>query len=103
MSMPPTAPAMPPNPTTEPTAFPGNRSEVVVNRLADQPWCAAAARLMRPTASLRLPAPGASTIGNTEVAQLNIAVLRAALGFQPRLISDPESHPPAMLPTLAAV
>ena len=44
-SMPPAAPAMPPMPVTEPTALRGNISEAVVKRLADQPWCAAAARL----------------------------------------------------------
>ena len=41
--MPPTAPAIPPKPTTDPTARRGNMSEVSVKRLADQPWCAAAA------------------------------------------------------------
>jgi len=35
MSMPPTAPAVPPMPTTEPTAARGNMSEGSVIRLAD--------------------------------------------------------------------
>ena len=50
MSMPPIAPAIPPRPTTEPTACRGNVSETSVNRFADQPWCAAAAMLIMPTA-----------------------------------------------------
>ena len=36
-------------PTTLPTATRGNMSDVVVNRLADQPWCAAIARLRMAT------------------------------------------------------
>ena len=43
ISMPPTAPAMPPKPTTEPTARRGNMSDENVKMFADQPWCAAAA------------------------------------------------------------
>ncbi len=53
---PPIAPAMPPMPTAEPTARRGNMSEVMVKRLADQPWCAAVARPIRPTAAQRLVA-----------------------------------------------
>ncbi len=48
---PPAAPAMPPMPMTEPTALRGNISDDVVKRLADQPWCAAVARLSRPMAT----------------------------------------------------
>src|ERR1017187_9926483 len=39
-----------------PTAARGNISEAVVNRLADQPWCAAMARLRMPTTTHMLPA-----------------------------------------------
>ncbi|MCY1496874.1 hypothetical protein D9M68_308260 [compost metagenome] len=49
--MPPSEPAIPPIPITEPTLVRGKLSVTVVNRLADQPWCAAAARLSRPTIS----------------------------------------------------
>ena len=63
--MPPTAPAMPPMPTTEPTARRGNMSEASVKMLADQPWCAAAARPTSSTATHRLDARDAKTIGTT--------------------------------------
>jgi hypothetical protein len=47
--MPPTAPAKPPSPTTEPTAWRGNVSDASVKRFADHPWCAAAAMLTNAT------------------------------------------------------
>ena len=40
-------------------------------------------------------------IGTTASAQTSMAVLRAALTLQPRLISADESQPPPMLPTSA--
>src|ERR1700693_6417886 len=92
------APAMPPMPTTEPTARRGNISDAVVNRFADHPWCAAAASPTRPTASQRLLTPETKTIGVTIRAQINIAVLRARLIVHPRLIRLEESQPPPMLP-----
>ena len=65
ISIPPTAPAKPPRPTTEPTAWRGNMSDVSVKRFADQPWWAEAARLderrPRPTESVAFDA---NTIGS---------------------------------------
>ena len=101
MSMPPTAPAMPPMPTTEPTARRGNMSEAVVKMLADQPWWADVASPTRATATHRLEAREANTIGTTHSAQMSIAVLRPAFTLQPRLMSDEDSQPPPMLPTSA--
>src|SRR5262245_35412858 len=100
--MPPTAPVMPPNPTTEPMAYRGNVSDVSVNRLADQPWCAAAARPTSDTASQRWPALDGKTMGATASADTSIAVLRARLTVHPRAMSDDDSQPPPMLPTSAA-
>ena len=77
--MPPTAPAIPPMPTTEPTAYRGNMSEAMVKMFADQPWCAAAARVTKATASHIEVAREAKTMGTTQSAQINMAVLRAAL------------------------
>src|SRR5688500_1918199 len=99
--MPPTAPAIPPRPTTDPTACRGNMSDAVVKRFADHPWCAAAAILTSATATQRLLAPDANTIGSTAAPQHSIASLRAPLIVHPRLISADDSHPPPMLPTSA--
>src|SRR5687767_13605206 len=99
--MPPIAPAIPPMPTTEPTAFRGNISDVSVKRFADQPWCAAAASDTKPTATQRLLARAANMIGTTDNAQMSMAVLRDAFTLQPRLISADEIQPPPMLPTSA--
>src|SRR5829696_7693818 len=101
ISIPPTAPAIPPRPTTEPTAFRGNMSDAVVKRLADHPWCAAAATLIRATATHILLAPDAKTIGTTASAQMSIAIFRPALTVQPRLINVDDSQPPPMLPISA--
>src|ERR1043166_9005602 len=101
MNMPPTAPAMPPIPTTDPTALRGNMSEVSVNRLADQPWWAAAAKLIMSTA-VHLPTPAAAkTTGTTHSAQINIAVLRALFDVQPFLIKCEDIQPPPTLPMSA--
>src|SRR5829696_5032413 len=101
MNIPPTAPAMPPSPTTEPTALRGNMSDAIVKRLADHPWCAAAARLTSATATQRLLAPDANTMGTTANAHASIATLRPAFTDHPRRINADESHPPPMLPTSA--
>src|SRR6185503_4797248 len=98
MNIPPTAPAMPPKPTTDPTARRGNMSEVSVKMLADQPWWAEAARATSPTATQRLEAREAKTIGTTATAQISIAVLRAAFTVHPRLMREEDSQPPPMLP-----
>src|SRR6195256_5539122 len=100
--MPPTAPAIPPMPTTEPTARRGNRSDVIVKTLADQPGCAEAANPMSATATQMFEVCETNTIGTTQSAQTNIAVLRAALIVHPRLISIDESQPPPTLPISAA-
>src|SRR5215813_6209108 len=100
MSNPPSAPNMPPNPTTEPTARLGNVSEARVNMLADQPWCPAAASPIKTTAVQRPDALAAKMMGTTAKAQMSMAVLRLRLMVQPRLIMADENHPPAMLPTV---
>src|SRR6185503_12891767 len=99
--MPPIAPAIPPMPTTDPTARRGNMSDVVVKRLHDQPWCAAAASPINTTATQRFDVCAANTIGTTASAQINIANFRPPLTVQPRLINDDESQPPPMLPMSA--
>src|SRR6478672_3682244 len=99
--MPPTAPAAPPRPTTEPTTCLGNVSETSVYRLADHPWWADAAKPTSATASHRSPAFEATAIGRTAMAQISMAVFRPALTDQPRLISADESQPPPMLPMSA--
>src|ERR1041384_3839362 len=99
--MPPIAPAMPPMPTTEPTARLGNRSDESVKRFADQPWCAAAARLTMPTATHICCVHAAKTTGTTHNAHPSIAVLRPALTLQPHLMSRPDNQPPPTLPTSA--
>src|SRR6516225_2173953 len=100
--MPPIAPHIPPNPTTEPTACFGNMSDASVNTLADQPWCAAAAMPTSITATHSCRAYAASGIGTTASAQTSMAVLRDRLTVHPRLIKDEDSHPPPMLPTVAS-
>ena len=49
--IPPTAPAMPPIPTTDATASLGNISEAIVKTLVAQAWCTAIARLNKATAT----------------------------------------------------
>src|SRR5512137_1009292 len=98
-SIPPTAPAIPPIPVTDPTARRGNISEPRVNIFADHPWCAAVARPIKATATHISEALHAKMIGTTHRAQTSMVVLRAALMLHPRLISRDESQPPAMLPT----
>src|SRR3954469_13109682 len=99
--MPPIAPAIPPRPTTDPTACRGNMSDASVKQFADHPWCAAVARLISATADHMLCTRAAATIGTTASAQVNIAVLRDALTLHPRLINVDDSQPPPTLPTSA--
>src|SRR5215213_6412484 len=94
MIIPPIAPAIPPIPTTEPTACFGKVSEEVVKRFADHPWCAAAAIPIKNTAIHKFDVKDAKTIGTTARAQINIAVLRPVLIVQPRLINAEETYPP---------
>ena len=94
------APAMPPIPVTLATAALGNRSEASVNRLADQPWCAAAARPTSATTTQRLLEYGAYKTGRTIRAQISRAVLRAAFRLLPPPSMAEESHPPPTLPTM---
>src|SRR5438270_9301626 len=103
MHMPPTAPPNPPIPTTEATARRGNISEAVVKMLHDQPWWAAVASPMSATAGQSPLTRETNITGTTHRAQINIAVLRARFTVQPRLIKVEESHPPATLPTSAAI
>ena len=76
-SNPPTAPPMPPNPTTDATARWGKTSDGRLKMFADQPWCAAAAMLISVTASHKLfPALKTKMDAVTASAQISIAVLR---------------------------
>src|SRR2546426_9351502 len=95
------APPIPPMPTTEPTARRGNISEASVKIFADHPWWAAAASPIRATTNHRFLTLETRMIGVTHNAQSSIAVLRALLMVQPRLIRLEESQPPPMLPTSA--
>ena len=72
-SIPPTDPAMLPMPVTEPTACRGNVSETSVNKFADQPWCAAAARLMMTTVLHKPGIKETKHIGTTHKAQTSSA------------------------------
>src|SRR5213076_2596986 len=94
-------PANAPIPTTEPTAARGNMSLASVYTLADHAWCAAAATLTIRTAVHMLPASGANAVGTIRRAMASIAVLRARLTVQPRLIRALDSHPPPTEPTSA--
>src|SRR5215468_9800080 len=100
--MPPIAPHIPPNPTTEATARFGNMSDASVNTLHDQPWCAAAAMPTRTTATHSCLAYAANGIGTTANAHTSIAVLRELFTLHPRLMRDDDSQPPPMLPTVAS-
>src|SRR5687767_4809389 len=98
---PPTAPAIPPIPVTDPTARRGKVSDTRVYRFADQPWWAAAARLMTATVAHRLWICDATNIGVTHRAHASRVTLRAAFTLCPRRMSHEDSQPPAMLPTSA--
>src|SRR5258705_12828969 len=102
MRMPPTAPAMPPIPVTEATAFLGNMSETVVKMLADHAWCAAHAMAIVATASHVLMAPrreAKSTVSGNN-AKMNIASLRALLASMPPLMNFLGNQPPKTEPTV---
>ena len=79
----------------------GNMSEVSVNRFAENPWCAAAARPISKTATHILRPRGRHATGTTHRAQASSAVFRAAFGVQPRCEQD-DSQPPATEPTSAS-
>src|SRR5579884_2525009 len=100
--MPPTAPANPPSPTTDATALRGNVSETSVYKLADQPWCAAAASAMRATAGHSVFTNNSAITGTGAQAQISMAVFRAALADQPCEANTLERQPPPMEPTSAA-
>ena len=105
MKIPPTAPAMPPMPVTEATAFLGNMSETVVKMLADQAWCAEQAIAMVPTASQVLiwPSREASSTQSGHRAKMNIESLRARLASMPPAMKRFGSQPPKMEPPVAMV
>src|ERR1700691_6313694 len=98
MSIPPTAPAIPPIPTTEATTVVGNMSDDRVKRLQEKPWCAAAARPITRTAPHIDAILGAKTIGTTQTAQISIASLRLAFTVLPWRIKYEGAHPPAPRP-----
>src|SRR6185436_19715878 len=105
MRMPPTAPAMPPMPVTEATAFLGNMSETVVKILADQAWCAAQAMAMVATASQVLIAPrreASSTVKGNK-AKMNMDNFRALLASMPPLMNFLGSQPPKIEPKVETV
>src|SRR5690348_9274454 len=102
MHIPPTAPPKPPRPTTDATACFGNISEAVVKILQDHPWCAAAASPISATAGHSPLTFDANITGTTHNAQISMAVLRARLIVQPRLIKLDDNHPPPTLPKYAA-
>ena len=83
--MPPNEPAIPPTPTSDATARFGNMSDVVVNRFADQAWCAAPAMPISTTAA-RGRRWVTKKIGSTQQAKMNIPVLRARVTLQPRRV-----------------
>src|SRR3546814_9569277 len=97
--MPPTAPTVPPMPTTVPTAPRGKMSDGNVLRLAENAWCAAVASPITSTAIQTLSIDCAKKIGSTQNAQTSIVSLRAALALQPAFISRDDDQPPATLPT----
>src|SRR5271154_7534870 len=97
-SAPPTEPAIPPIPTTAPTALFGNISETVVKRLADQPWWAPAATLRRPIAAHSEVMLPRVKIGTTMHAQKSMAESRAPVADNPSLRNGVGSQPPPMLP-----
>src|SRR5581483_8371506 len=104
-SAPPAAPAAPPMPTTVLIAVDGTISVGVEKRFADHPWWAAAAREKRPIAGHGfawkiLCMCGTSRIGTTASAQISIANLRPEFTLCPRFMRHPDSHPPAIDPTL---
>src|SRR5579872_5562997 len=95
---PPRPPMQPPMPFTLPSALFGNTSDVVVNKFAENPWCADVARLNKQIAKVTLGTITPVTAIGIAAAQMNIAVFRALLLVQPRFIRNPESQPPPMLP-----
>src|SRR6185295_8723593 len=100
MSKPLTAPLMPPKPTTEATALCGNASDGRLNMFADQAWWAAAAILIRVTASHKFPPVWPTKLAEvTATAQISMVVFRARLTVQPRLIRAEDIHPPPIEPT----
>src|SRR5689334_21193688 len=96
--MPPIAPDIPLIPTTEPTAFTGNRSECSVYIFAEKPWCPAAAKPITIAAGHSPEILYNTAIGSTRQAHVSIADLRATEVETPRRISMDESHPPNTLP-----
>ena len=65
-------PPIAPNPTTELTVDFGKRSDASVKILALHAWCAAAARLIRPTATHISVTKRQLTIGITHIAKINM-------------------------------
>src|SRR6478672_11714487 len=90
--------SVPPKPTTEAIAGFGKISEMVEYIVADQPWCAAAARAKNAVASHTLLTRGVSTTGSVQHAQTKRAVLRARLMGHPIFRNQADSAPPTMLP-----
>src|SRR5690242_9490450 len=78
-------------------------SEGSVNRLADQPWCDAAAILISATATHRFPPASPTNIADvTASAHVSIAVLRDRFTVYPRRIIVEESQPPNTDPKVVA-
>ena len=98
INMPPIAPAVPPIPTTEPTAVRGNRSDGSVSKLAEKAWCPAVASPRSSTASHSELTSWTNTTGSTAKAQASIVSLRARFTDIPAFIILDEAQPPITLP-----
>ena len=73
-------------------------SDAVVNRLAMNAWCAAAARLTTATAVHSYFAYPAKSTGSTQSALISMGVRRARVVETPRRTRNAGIHPPATLP-----
>src|SRR6478609_3040605 len=96
--IPPTAPAIPPMPTTELTASFGNISDAVVNILVAHAWCTATAMLINTTAIHALVANCARIIDISIKAKMNHTLFLAFNTGQPFFISHDDKYPPPKLP-----
>lgn len=86
----PIAPAMPPNPTTELTAFFGNISGTIAKILALQAWFAATERLIKVTTTHISVVYLVATIGITQIAETSKAAFLALFVVHPFAINHDE-------------
>src|SRR5439155_9886863 len=88
-------------PTTDATALRGNISDDNVKRLAEKPWCAAAASPIRKTAPHSIAIRGANITGTAPTAHKSIVHLRDEFTVLPRWISADDIPPAITLPKSA--